>query len=178
MNNYAVVLYFDEASHRRLSEMMEALVQCGVNAYMIDHQIPPHVTLSLFGCERIEPVIDRLEAHAATLAAGKIAWASLGAFVPRVLFAASVMSDYLLGLCRAVNDLLAPITIPGDEGHYLPNRWVPHAALAVRMTQPELSAAFEAASKRFAAFVGEANRLALVRCDPYTQIKTWHLPES
>lgn len=171
--DYAIILRFDSESERRLNGIINAIVQHGVNRYMLDTQIPPHVTIAYFETETITPILDVLSDYCDTCKPGDVYWASLGAFAPAVLFAAPVLSEYLLNACIETNRLTAPHAAPGDHGHYLPYQWVPHTALAVRLNQEELNRAFGAALQQFSAFGGTITGLTLAQCNPYKEVRTW-----
>ena len=174
--DHAIILRFDEETENKIMEIIERIAQSCGNRYMLDEQIPPHLTVSYFCCERIEPVIDKIDAHISDFSRGEIRWTSLGAFVPQVLFAAPVLREYLMDMCVRINGLVEDISVVGDSGHYLPYQWVPHTTLATKLNQEELCTAFEISVKSFTAFAGEANRLVLAECSPYRAVKEWELP--
>jgi len=172
---YAIGLYFDQASEEKLSRFTRQIAQSGVNTYMLDQKIPPHITLACVCAEQPQPMIDRLDENIAGFSQGDVFWASLGIFMPAVLFAAPVMNEYLLDFNASVNRLLLPLGSAGENGYYLPNQWVPHAALAVRMNRDELKLALNAATDSFEAFGGKAERLFFAQCNPYIELKIWNL---
>ena len=172
---YAVGLYFDSASEETLSRFTRQIAQSGANTYMLDQKIPPHITLACVCAEQPAPLIELLDENIARFNQGDIFWASLGIFMPAVLFAAPVMNGYLLDFNARVNQLLEPLGSAGENGYYLPNQWVPHTALAARMNRDELKLALNAITDDFAAFGGKAERLFLAQCDPYVERKTWDL---
>jgi len=172
---YAAGLYFDRASDEKFRRLIRRIAQSGANPYMLNHNIPPHVTLACVCANQPQPILDRLERKLAQFRRGDLFWASLGVFVPAVLYAAPVTNAYLLDLNACVNRLLEPVSSAGENGYYLPNQWVPHTALAVQMNREELRLALDAATDDFAAFGGKAEKLFLAQCDPYVELKTWEL---
>ena len=174
---YAVVLYFDQHTQARLTQIMQEIVSEGANDYMLAHKIPPHITLSTFRCTRRAPMQAMVERCAHELTSGTVAWISLGAFVPSVLFASPVQNEYLLDACKSVNDRLASMADVQGYGYSVPYRWVPHTSLAVRLTHEELCGGFATAARHFSPLVGTADRLALVACNPYKEIKAWPLAD-
>jgi 2'-5' RNA ligase len=173
--DYAVGLYFDHASEEKLSRLTQQIAQGGANTYMLDQKIPPHITLACICAEQPQSLIDCLDKNIAGFHQGDIFWASLGIFMPAALFAAPVMNEYLLDFNARVNHLLVPVGSVGENGYYLPNQWVPHAALAVKMNRDELKLALDAVIDSFSAFGGKAERLFLAQCNPYIELKTWNL---
>jgi hypothetical protein len=51
--------------------------------------------------------------------------------------------------------------MPSERNFYLPNRWVPHTALAVQLTKQELTLALETAGSMFTPIVGKPEKLFL-----------------
>lgn len=179
--DYAIILCFDNATETKFIEIINAIAHSGVNNYILDSKIPPHITISYFTAERINDIVYVLDSHYSDFITkdhntpGDIIWASLGAFVPEVLFAAPVLNEYLTNACAMANKLVEPLSDIGDGGHYLPNRWVPHTTLAVSLTQDDLKTAFDKALELFSALSGRVNRLILAECDPYKEVKVWSL---
>ena len=174
--DYAIILCFDQSTEAYFNNIIASIAGSGVSGYMIDHKIPPHITVAFFSTEKIGKIIGKLDKSLPRMKADAVTWASLGTFVPRVLFAAPVMSQYLLNACIEINRLIAPLSTLGSEGHYyLPYQWVPHTALAVQLDSDGLKKAFDIASGQFTAVSGRSNRLLLAECNPYKVVKTWDL---
>lgn len=173
--DYAIILRFDETTESVFNSIIKSIADSEASSYLIDVKIPPHITLALFCTDNVESITNELDKHIESFNAGDITWVSLGAFVPYALFAAPVLNEYLLSACINANNLINPFSIPGDNGRYLPYQWVPHTSLAVQLDNETLKKAFNTASKQFVATKGQANRLILVECNPYTEIKAWDI---
>jgi len=158
-------------------DIINAIANTEVNKYMIDTKIPPHITISFFCTEEIGKIQSMLDNHYSDFTVGNVTWASLGVFVPNVLFAAPVMNEYLLKACETANQLVKQFADIADDGHYLPNQWVPHTTLATKLNPDELKIAFNTALQHFSAFTGICNRLTLAQCNPFKKLKTWDLTE-
>ena len=173
--DYAITLYFDKTTEDYFSNIITAIAHSGVSNYMVDTKISPHITISFFSTEQIERIKNTLDDNLSVFTAGDINWASLGAFVPQVLFAAPILNEYLLKACITANRITKPFAGSGDSGHYLPYQWIPHTTLAVKLNHSGLKTAFDIASQQFTPFRGRSERLALVECNPYNEIKIWRL---
>jgi len=175
----AIVLRFDKDTEASFNNIIASIAASGVSSCMVDAKIPPHITVAGFSTDNANAIIEELDAHIACFMAGNIVWPSLGAFVPRVLFAAPVLNEYLLNACIDANRLIAPFSSIGDNGFYLPYQWVPHTTLATHLDNDGLKKAFELASRQFSFISGKSNRLVLVDCDAsstlYSEIKTWEV---
>ncbi len=172
--DYAVVLYFDESSHKKLFDLMREIAVDG--SYMLEQKIPPHLTLCYFCSDDVQPIEKVLEKRVGKIACGEIFWASLGAFVPNnVLYAAPILNEYLCSLNAYLNSLIMPLANADEGRHYQPHKWQPHTTLATKLSHDELAAAFEKASHLFTPFRGTSAKLALAKCNPYREIKVWDL---
>lgn len=172
---YAIGLYFDKDSESKFNNLIQNMVQGGVNNCMLEHKITPHTTLANVSAEDATEIIKSLDKNIACIYSGEIFWASIGVFMPLVIYAAPVLNEYLSGLNVQINNLLKTVTETGRNGFYLPYQWVPHTALAVKMNQDELKIAFNIVTNEFVAFGGVAERLFLAQCNPFKELKTWEL---
>ena len=173
--DYAVVLYFDKETETYFHDIIVSIAESGASNYMIDNKVIPHITIADFHTENIDNVINALEKGISDFKQGDVIWASLSSFVPRVLFAAPVMNEYLLNACVAINRIIKPLAPHCGNGQYLPFQWVPHTTLASRLDSESLSMAFNIASQRFSAIKGQCNKISLIQCSPVQEIKTWDL---
>lgn len=162
---YAVVLRFDEQTESRALGYMESVAV----EYMLSHRIPPHVTFAVFTKENETGLRALLTDFAERLGAFDMAFASVAAFVPQVLFLAPVTTARLLALHAAMNQALAG-AVSVRNPFYLPDRWVPHMALEVKLDGGRLSDAFRTLQGSFRPFAGRAVRLALAECEPYREM--------
>ena len=172
--DYGVVLYFDDATEAKFRGLMEQLACDKTNRYMIDNKIPPHTTICMFSTSEISKAEHVICAHIQEFAQCELTWASVGTFIPQVLFAAPVVNQQLIDACKIMNGLLEPV-VDGLHGYYQYNSWVPLTTLVTKMTMEELLYAFEAASREFTPLTGFANRIALVECNPYRELRVWQL---
>ena len=171
--DYAIILYFDDETEVKFNGLIEQLA-CKSNNYMIDNKIPPHITISMFSTSEISKAEHVISSHIHELKKCEIVWASIGTFIPQVLFAAPVMNQQLIDVYETTNRLLEPVS-DSQNRFYQFNSWVPHTTLATKMTIEELHCAFEAVSHKFTPLSGCANRIALVECNPYKELHVWQL---
>ena len=171
--DYAVVLYFDEETELYFNRISSAIEGSDISNYK--PKVFPHITIADFHTEKISTIISAIEHNISIFEAGDVTWASLGSFVPSVLFAAPVFNEYLLNSCTSINNLIKPFAPHCGYGHYLPFQWVPHTTLASRLDSDSLRNAFNAASQIFTTTTGKCTKLSIVQCSPIKEIKTWHL---
>lgn len=82
---YAIALYFDNNTERRIQAIMNSIVQNGCNSYMLDAKIPPHITIGFFDSDDGQKMIDVLDQKAGEFKSDKIIFSSVGMFMPSVL---------------------------------------------------------------------------------------------
>ena len=172
------MLCFDQNTESQFNNIFTSIIDGGVSNYMVEAKVPPHITVAYFSADEIEPIINEMDSHVSEFSTGNIIWASLGTFVPKVLFAAPVMNEYLLNTCINANRLIKPLCENGEAGRfYLPYNWVPHTTLALDLDNESLKKAFGIVSQQFTFISGQGNRLLLVeaKSNPYNIIKTWEL---
>ena len=170
----AIVFYFDKKSEDILNNTIKYLACDKTNNYMIDHKITPHVTLSMFNASEIAAIEKIIDINVQKIPKCDFTWASIGTFIPNVLFAAPVINKQIIAVNEMVNKLLKP-AVDRFVLYYQPDNWVPHTTLATQLTRNELSYAFDIAVKKFVPLSGYADRIALVECNPYKEIRIWQL---
>jgi len=172
---YAMILCFDKDTESYFKNIITAIAESGASSYMSGAKYPPHITIADFQTDEINKIATEIDKNIANFSAGDVAWASLGSFAPRVLFAAPVMNEYLLNACTKINRLIKPLAPHCGGGHYLPFQWVPHTTLASRLDNDSLHKAFGVAIKNFSAVKGKCVKLMLIQCNQYEEIKSWDL---
>ena len=176
MSEYAICLYFDNASSERLMELMRTAADACGNKYMLEPKMmPPHITVCCFTTDDIAPIEQIISDGTASMERGNVVWPSLGAFVPSVLFTAPTLNEYLADACTRFNAQLASKVTLAD--YYRPYKWMPHTTLVTKLTVEQLNIAFAAVSAKFKPFQGKTAALSLVKCEPFTELRVWQLEE-
>jgi len=176
MRDYAVTLEFDKDSAARIQEMIDEVAVVTGCDHMKKYRIPPHVTVSCFVYDDEDRSLAEMDDIAKTLHKETVFFANIGIFNPLVIYLGPVMNEFLLNTCRTVNDRILRFAEVGNHGLYLPNQWVPHAAIAVKLSSTEaLNQAFAIVQQRFSAFGATAERIVLARCEPYEELRSWEL---
>ena len=65
------------------------------NPFMIEKNVPPHLTISAFETRSEDQVISLFEETRDMFQSGEIIWCSVGAFFPNVLYLSPVLNTYL-----------------------------------------------------------------------------------
>jgi hypothetical protein len=173
---YGITLKFDEATALKIQRHIVLAHQGGGNSFMLEHSLPPHLTISMFSCPAGDHVVvENLEKRLPLFSAGNVRWPSLGAFVPSVLFIAPVLGGFLQHVCETANDAARSLEGAVLEKNYTPSNWVPHTSIAVKLAGSELESAFSAVSRSFEPLEGTAESLSLIDCEAFKEIKSWRL---
>lgn len=175
MIDYAVTLEFDNETHNKIQEMIDEVARVTGCDYMKQSKIPPHVTVSALVSDNEAALLSEMENIAAQLKKGSVFFVNIGVFNPFVIYLGPVMNEFLQDTCRTVNERLLQYAEVGNRGRYMPNQWVPHTAIAVKLTPDALKEAFAIVQEKFSAFGATAERIVLARAEPYEELKSWEL---
>lgn len=175
MIDYAVTLEFDKETENKIQQMIDEVARVTGCDYMKQSKIPPHVTVSALVSDNEAALLLEMESIAKTLNKGFVFFANIGVFNPLVIYLGPVMNEFLQDTCRTVNERLLKYAEVGSRGRYMPNQWVPHTAIAVKLTPDALKEAFAIVQEKFSAFGATAERIVLARAEPYEELKSWEL---
>ena len=177
MKDYAVTLEFDKETENKIQEMIDEVARVPGCDYMKQSKIPPQITVSALVSDNEETLLSEMESIAETMTKDFIWFANIGIFNPFVVYLGPVMNEFLQNTCRTVNERLLQYADVGNRGRYLPNQWVPHAAIVVKLTLDAIKEAFAIVQEKFTAFGATAEKIVLARAEPYEELKSWKLKE-
>ena len=173
--DYAVTLEFDRETQNRIQELIDEVAKATGCDYMKQSKIPPHVTVSALVSDNEETLLTEMESIAEAMNKGVIWFANIGVFNPFVIYLGPVMNEFLQNTCCTVNERLLKYAEVGNRGRYLPNQWVPHAGIAVKLTPEALKEAFAIVQEKFSAFSATAEKIVFCRAEPYEELRSWNL---
>ncbi|MDR1638445.1 MAG: 2'-5' RNA ligase family protein [Clostridiales bacterium] len=177
---YGITLSFDKVCDAKIRELT-ALANTGLkSSFMLQNSIPPHLTLAMFSFSGDEAVLTKaieakIEANLKHFLAFKLRWASIGAFAPICLFIAPVLDLSLINASKCANDAVASLDGAIADANYKTDNWVPHTTIAVKLDELDLEKAFAALSKSFRCLDGRSEKVSLVDCVSYHDLKSWRL---
>lgn len=175
---YLVSLYFDRQTEEKLRNYITRTAEKTGNFYMLEHQIPPHITIAACKSMKEEELIGALDTCAGTWHAETIDWAAIGSFKPHVLFLMPVLNRYLHELCISANTAIDRVGERGEASRYQPFNWMPHTTIARTLTEQQMLTGFHVLQANFSPFSGIGVRIGLARSNPYQDIKMWELKEN
>ena len=180
-STYSVSLYFDGASAAQLRHAAERIALATSNDYMIQHSVPPHITLGMFhAAENDLPLLKKVFADFADKAAVSnitFSFAGVNSFCDKVIFLypAEKAATYFKELNSILHEIFLPHFKAGGNRNYLPCNWCPHVALAVKLNHIQFKKGFEEALRLFEdeALAENTMKIAsfgLALCKPYTEL--------
>lgn len=172
---YLISIYFDEKTNKKIQQYINQVAEKTGNTFMLDGNVPPHITISAFETRQEEKVIEVLEKVVQNLTPGKLQWASVGQFFPYVIFLAPVLNEYLHELSVQIYDALSQVEDIMISPYYQPLQWMPHATIAKKLTKEEMQIAFQVMQNSFGMFEGEIVRIGVAKPNPHRDIVTWEL---
>ena len=176
--NYAIVLYMNDEKTAVVNGMIKEIApECGSD-YCLG--IVPHVTVSAIVSDDEDAVKEAARNLSKKLTRGEIKIASIGVFNPLVLFLAPIVDSYLIESSQIANDTMLKVSETGNKGRYIPNFWVPHMAVAMKMGKEGLYKGFKKLSEIFSPFDAEIDKMALIKSeedDPYQELAVYNLKE-
>lgn len=190
---YHISIYFDAKTEARMREYIKKVAEVTGNIYMLQANVPPHITLAAFECEKEEELVRGLECLMKTpgkkqvaventvnvnnngMYAGTLQWVSVGSFLPGVIFLQPVLNEYLQGLTQQVHDCLQEVEGVKVRSCYKPFSWLPHSTIAKKLTPQQLRQAFEVLQQEFSVFEGQVVRVGLAKMNPHREIVGWEL---
>lgn len=172
---YLVSIYFDEKTNRRIRQYIDKVAETTGNTFMLDGEVPPHITISAFEAKDEKRVIEVMGQAITGLEKGTLEWVSVGQFFPYVIFLAPVVNWYLHDVCACVNDELSQMDTIKFSPYYQPFQWFPHTTIAKTLSKEEMRIAFKVMQESFGMFEGEVVKIGLAKPNPHHDIAIWEL---
>ncbi|MGI6201210.1 MAG: 2'-5' RNA ligase family protein [Christensenellales bacterium] len=167
---YALEMFFDELSEKRLRSYFEGLKKQQISSSMLDAHVRPHITIGVFEDIDVERCTDRLRNFCRGRRPLVLSFPSIGLFnLPKpVLFVSPVVPQELLTLHAELQALFAH-DAHEDNKVYLPGVWMPHCTLDMASYSDNLLQSTAYVFEHFRAFEGVMERLAWVQMDNASQ---------
>lgn len=173
---YLISLYFDEKTNQIIQSCMKCAADASGNTDMLDHEVPPHITLSVFESRATETeLVEKLDELFLNGKTCEIMWVSVAAFFPRVLYLVPVLGRDLHELTLHIYEAIEGWRETHVQEYYRPFNCQPHTTVARKMTQEEMRKAFEGLQRSFVPFRGKAVRVGLSEGTLKREIKSWSL---
>lgn len=95
---YLISIYFDIDSDKKLKSYIKHVAKATGNSFMLDNNVPPHITVAAVETKQEDVVISRVEELIKKLTCGEIKFVSVGSFASKVIYVQPVLNEYLHNL--------------------------------------------------------------------------------
>lgn len=172
---YLVSIYFDEKANKKIQQYIDAVAERTGNRFMVDGNVPPHITVSAFETLDEGVAVEALQRVTERIGRGKILWASVGQFFPYVLFLTPVLNCYLHNMSDILYEEFSEVDGLQFSPYYLPFQWQPHTTIGKKLSKEEMKVAFDILQDSFGVFEGEVVRIGLAKPNPHRDIVSFEL---
>lgn len=142
---YAIELYFDRETERRLNELAKKVAEEKISTKFLEWKTRPHLTLACWNDVEEAECIEKLRLFAGNHSAMPAQIDSVGMFPDtKTIFVSPVMNRGMYQFQQELHESMSDFDAKGWEWYY-PDRWVPHCTMA--LTREDDEDAFFRASK-------------------------------
>ena len=168
---YLISAYFDEHVTKGLQRLIDNIAKETGNTYMIENNVPPHLTISSFETRKPDNVKEEFM-KLNKIGAGEINIFSIGQFLPYVMYATPVLDEYLVHLSNEVYDIFSEREDETINRCYKPYNWFPHITLGKKLEKEQMIMAMRVLQTHFISIKGKIVRLGLSQTNPHKDIFT------
>lgn len=173
---YLVSIYFDEKTNQRLKKYIELVAEKTGNTFMIDRNVPPHITVGAFESKASEEeLVNALQPELDNLRVDFVQLVSVGTFQTSSIFISAVYNEYLHEMCKSVCQALETVENTVIRKNYQPFRWMPHVTIGKTFTKEQQLAAFSELQKSFGVMEAKVVRIGISKTNPYMDIFAWEM---
>ena len=173
---YAVELYFDPQSEKRVSELIELLNDHGIEGTMSELAARPHISLAVITEADEDELLACTAKFAQTIQQFQFQLAAIGAFPTKenVVLLSPVVTHELLACHDAFHQHLAAAGIESSP-YYTPGNWIPHCTVEMNFPDEKFTQAIELLKTNFEAFSGDFLEVGVIAFRPIKYLKNWPL---
>lgn len=166
---YLISAYFDEHVTKGLQRLIDNIAKETGNTYMIENNVPPHLTISSFETRKPDNLKEEFM-KLNKIGAGEINIFSIGQFLPYVMYATPVLDEYLMHLSNEVYDIFSAREDVTINRCYKPYNWFPHITLGKKLEKEQMIMAMRVLQTHFIPIKGKIVRLGLSQTNPHKDI--------
>ena len=174
---YLISAYFDEHTNQTINRYVRQIAEKTKNSFMIDKQVPPHLTISSVEARQGEVLFPYMEKLQGNISQGIVQMVSIGMFFPYVMYLTPVLNHYLLDLSQQIYDTVNGIPEVSVSRFYQPMNWLPHITLGKTLTKEQMKIAFAVMQESFAPLEGNIIKIGLASTNPHQDLLIWELKE-
>lgn len=173
---YAVMLYFDEDTQKKVNEYVNMLSELTNNEYMLENKMPAHITLAMFNSE--EDYSDKIKNFSKAQKSFRVNLSSIGFFNDRErhIFLSPIKDNNLVKVHSKLYDV---INLPDEEDYiniYKDNNiWVPHVTIGYQVKEESFDIALGKCLDIALPIKARAIKIAIAVCCPFKEIAVFSL---
>ena len=167
---YLISVYFDDELSVKLQRYINHIAQKTGNTFMIDNNVPPHMTISSIEARDVEVLIPYMESLRGKLQSGSVQFVSVGALFPYVLYATPVLNEYLQDMSNTIYNAFKDIPETQISRFYKPASWLPHVTLSKTLDKQQMLTAFQVMQDEFIPIEGHIIGIGLAKTNPHEDV--------
>ena len=167
---YLISAYFDENTTNVLNGYIEKVAQATGNDFMVANNVPPHLTLSAIEARSVDVLVPAFEMLDGRISKGDISLITVGQLMPKILYVAPYLNEYLQDLEQQVIDCFKDIPDTSISHYYRPFSWLPHITLAKTLNREQMVTAVQL-MQDFKRLDASIVRLGLAKVNPHEDVK-------
>lgn len=168
---YLISLYFDHVTNKKVQSLVKQVASVTGNTFMLDNNIPPHITLLAFDIQDEQRAIRLFEKSVQDLKNGELLFTSVGVFKKRVLYIEPVLNEYLHNLSMKIYSNLEGVKDIKFSPYYKPFSWIPHISIGKHLDEVEMEKALGLIIRKFDVFTGTVTHIGLAKTNPHRDIR-------
>ena len=172
---YLISAYFDDNANRILQGYIEKIASVSGNTFMIDNNVPPHLTISAIEARNIDVLVPGFDSLKGELTQGEIQFVSIGQLLPYVIYTTPVLNEYLQNMILTVNDAYKDVPETSISKFYKPNSWLAHTTLGKTLSKEQMLDAFSIMQTSFAPFKATVTEIGLAKVNPHMDVERFSL---
>lgn len=168
---YLISVYFDEKTNNQINNYIRAVAKSTSNTFMLDNNVPPHITISAFTARDEDVVREAFHEIIKDFFEGSINWVTVGSFGQSVVYVAPVINEYLHNLSVKIYEVLQIKADLKIDKKYQPFNWLPHATIGKTLTIEQQLKAFDALQRHFVVSESKVIKIGLARTNPFENLE-------
>ena len=172
---YLISIYFDEKTEEKMQSYINQVAKITGNTFMIDGNIPPHITLLGLQGKDEEEIVRLLDASIEGIKSNNIYFSSVGEFKGQTLYVQPVLNEYLHNLSQKVYDIYKDKAGIIYNQFYKPFSWIPHMSIGKHLNECQMVEAFKYLIKSFVPMEAQVTRIGIAKTNPHRDIKIYEL---
>ena len=172
---YLISIYFDKKTEQIMQNHINQVAKASGNTFMLDGNIPPHITVVGFEAKDEKKVLEVFENNIESIESGQIYFASLGVFKGKVIYVQSILNEYLHNISVKFHDIYTGVEDIRFNPYYDTFGWIPHLSIGKHLDEIQMEEAFKCLVKKFVPMEAQITKIGIAKTNPHRDIKVYEL---